>query len=92
MDDLFSNICDEPLIIPFKKIKIGKEIGRGAYGRVFEVECGKAHYVYAAKELHALLAECRDDRGSIDKIKANFIRECHIWSQLHHPCIVQFIG
>ena len=90
MNNLFSNICDEPLIIPHKKIKMGKEIGRGSYGRVFEVEYGKAHY--AAKELHTLLAEFIDDRGSIGNIKANFIRECHIWSQLHHPCIVQFIG
>ena len=90
MDDLFSNICDEQLIIPLKKIKIKEEIGRGSYGRVFEIEFGKTHY--AAKELHAALAECRDDRGGVGKIKANFIRECYIWSQLHHPCIVQFIG
>ena len=90
MNDLFSNICDEQLIIPLKKIKIKGEIGRGSYGRVFEIECGKAHY--AAKELHAALAECRDARGGVGNIKANFIRECYIWSQLYHPCIVQFLG
>ena len=90
MSDLSSNICDEPLIIPHKKIKIGKEIGRGSYGRVFEVKCGRAHY--AAKELHTLLAECGDARGRVGNVKANFIRECHIWSQLYHPCIVQFLG
>ena len=90
MDDLFSNIYDEQLIIPPKKIKIGKEIGRGSYGRVFEIEFGKAHY--AAKELHELLAECRDGRGGVGNVKANFICECYMWSKLHHPRIVQFIG
>ena len=85
-----SNISDEPLIIPFKKIKIREDIGRGSYGRVFDIECGKARY--AAKELHAVLVECGGGRGGVGNIKANFIRECYIWSQLHHPCIVQFIG
>ena len=90
MNNLFSNICDEPLVIPFKKIKIKGEIGRGSYGRVFEIECGKAHY--AAKELHAALAGYGDGGGGVGNIKANFIRECSIWSQLYHPCIVQFLG
>ena len=31
MDNIFSNICDEPLIIPLKKVKVRGEIGRGAY-------------------------------------------------------------
>ena len=92
MDNIFSNICDEPLIIPFKKVKVRGEIGSGAYGRVFEIECKKAHY--AAKELHAVLGECGGGRGGNGNIKAKFIRECYIWSQLYHPCIavVQFIG
>ena len=85
-----SNISDEPLIIPFKKIKIRGTLGRGSYGRVFEIECGKAHY--AAKELHAIFVECGGGKGGVGNIKANFIRECYIWSQLRHACIVQFIG
>ena len=85
-----SNISSEPLIIPFKKIKIRGEIGRGSYGRVFDIKCGKAHY--AAKELHAVFVDYGGGRGGVGNIKANLICECYIWSQLHHPCIVQFIG
>ena len=67
----------------------GKEIGRGAYGIVFEVEHGKRRY--AAKEVHALLLQYA--RGEeYKKIKTNFLKECHIWGLLQHPCIVQFIG
>ena len=90
MPNIFSSISDEPLIIPLKKIKIREEIGRGAYGRVFEIECGKAHY--AAKELHAVFVECGGGRGGKGNVKAKFIHELYMWSQLHHPCIVQFIG
>ena len=69
----------------------GKEIGRGAYGRVFEVEYRKAYC--AAKEIHPILLEyAQDDQKSLQNIKENFSNECHIWSQLEHPCIVQFIG
>ena len=75
------------MIIPAKKVKVGEEIGRGSYGRVFEIEWGRTHY--AAKEVHSVLIEpAGEGRG----IKASFIRECHIWSQLRHPRIVQFIG
>ena len=73
-----------------KKLKdTGKEIGRGAYGRVFEVEHGKTRY--AAKELHAILLQYAQGEG-LQKLKADFLNECHIWSLLKHPCIVKFIG
>ena len=69
----------------------GKEIGRGAYGRVFEVEHRNANY--AAKEVHALLLEyAENDPIALKNIKDSFISECQIWSQLEHPCIVQFVG
>ena len=45
-------------------------------GRVFEIKFGKAYC--AAKELHKLLAECRDGRGGVGNIKANFIFECYM--------------
>ena len=67
----------------------GKEIGRGAYGRVFEVEHGKVRY--AAKELHAILIQYGQGEG-IQKLEANFLNECYIWEILQHPCIVQYIG
>ena len=70
---------------------MGKEIGRGAYGRVFEVKYKTT--LCAAKEVHQLLIECaQDDHTALQNIKDSFFNECHIWSQLEHPCIVQFIG
>ena len=86
--------CDEPAVIPLKKLKpfTKKEIGRGAYGRVFEVEYRKT--LCAAKEVHEILltAGCSQQEGTLSTIKSNFLRECHIWGLLQHPCIVQFIG
>ena len=67
------------------------EIGRGAYGRVFEVNYEGT--VCAAKEVHALLLQStQGDDLQNSKIKDNFLSECQIWSTLRHPCIVQFLG
>ena len=87
------NSLDEPVVIPFKKLKpfTGKEIGRGTWGRVFEVEYRKT--VCAAKELHELLLlQWAQQKDALSNIKRNVLRECHIWGLLQHPCIVQFIG
>ena len=67
----------------------GKEIGVGAYGRVFEVNYEGTHC--AAKEVHALLLQYAKG-NDLQKIKDNFLSECQIWSTLRHPCIVQFLG
>ena len=67
----------------------GKEIGRGAYGRVFEVNY--EGIFCAAKEVHApILQYARGD--DLQKIKDDFLNECQIWSTLRHPCVVQFLG
>ena len=64
----------------------GKELGRGAYGRVFMVEyCGR---IFAAKEIYSILLECSERRA----IRRSFLHECYQWSNLRHPNIVQFIG
>jgi len=90
---LFSSdaACSDELLI-LKKVKHLRpevEIGRGTYGRVFEVEYKKIRC--AAKQVHALLLESA--RGKeLQTITENFLHECRIWSQLRHPCIVQFIG
>ena len=77
-------------LLPLKKVKTtGKELGRGAYGRVYEVEYGKTRH--AAKEIHAVLLQSAQNEG-LQKIKENFLNECYIWSLLQHPCIVQFTG
>ena len=84
------SVCNQPRIIPFKKLKsTGLEIGRGAYGRVFEVEYGKTRY--AAKEVHSLLLEAAQGKA-LENVKANFLHECQIWSVLRHPRIVEIIG
>ena len=76
-----SDSCDIPIL---KKVRsTGKEIGRGAYGRVFEVEYEKT--LCAAKEVHAIFL-------NETQFKVNFLYECLNWSSLQHPCIVQFIG
>ena len=78
------------LVLPEVK-STGKEIGRGAYGRVFEVKYGTS--LCAAKEVHPILLEyAQDDQRALQNIKDSFFNECHIWSLLEHPCIVQFIG
>ena len=67
----------------------GRELGRGAYGKVFTVRYGGQ--IYAAKEIHSILVEevGEDQRLAIKK---QFLRECHQCSVLTHPKIVQFVG
>ena len=67
----------------------GKEIGRGAYGRVFEVDY--EGILCAAKEVHALLLQYAQG-DDLQKIKDDFLSECQIRSTLRHPCVVQFLG
>ena len=66
----------------------GKEIGRGAYGRVFEVDYEGTFC--AAKEVHVQYTGTQGD--DLQKIQDNFLSECQIWSTLRHPCVVQFLG
>ena len=70
-------------------IPTGEEIGRGAYGRVFEVDYEGT--LCAAKEIHELLLQ-HAQGDALQKIKDDFIHESQIWSTLHHPCVVQFLG
>ena len=67
----------------------GKEIGRGAYGRVFEVNYEGT--LCAAKEIHELLLQYAQG-DELKKIKDDFLGECQIWSTLRHPNVVQFLG
>ena len=70
-------------------VATGKELGRGAYGKVFAVKyCG---LICAAKEIHPILIEGvspAEKKTIID----NFIRECHHCSVIRHPNVVQFLG
>ena len=79
------------LMDPFaiKQIAVtGRELGRGAYGRVFEViHCGTN---FAVKEIHSILLG--GGERSLMKMEKMFLRECYLLSRCLHPNIVQFIG
>ena len=66
-----------------------KELGRGAYGKVFSVDF--LGLPCAAKEIHSLLL---DGISAEEKkaIKDGFIRECYHSGLIRHPNIVQFMG
>ena len=67
----------------------GVELGSGSYGKVFEVEYGGK--LCAAKKVHSLLLQLATREGAA-KLKDDFLRECHLWSTLRHPNVVQFLG
>lgn len=87
-----STITEElkAITISYSKIElVGKEIGRGAYGRVFTVKyCG---WICAAKEIHSILLEGVGQQEQRN-IKEGFIRECYRCCVLSHQNIVRFIG
>ena len=68
---------------------VGREIGRGAYGRVFTIKyCG---LICAAKEIHSILVEGVGQQQQ-QNVKEGFLRECQHCSVLSHPNIVRFMG
>ena len=66
-----------------------KELGRGAYGKVFTVNYLGTRC--AAKEIHSLLLDgvAPEEKKAIED---GFIRECYRSSLIRHPNIVQFMG
>ena len=66
-----------------------KELGRGAYGRVYAVKyCGTT---CAAKEVHSILIE---EVGEVEMRRTVelFMKECRQCSTLRHPNVIQFLG
>ena len=71
------------------KLDDRKELGRGAYGRVYAVKyCGT---ICAAKEIHSILVE---EVGNMEMRRTveSFMRECRQCSTLRHPNVIQFLG
>ena len=68
---------------------LDRDLGRGAYGRVFTVS--HQGITYAAKEIHSLLITFANQEEK-QTIKRNFLRECYYCSKLCHPNIVSFKG
>ena len=65
---------------------VGREIGRGAYSRVFTVQYEGS--ICAAKEIHSFLVEGVGQQ----QITERFLREYKHCSVLNHPNIVRFMG
>ena len=68
---------------------LNKELGRGAYGKVFAVKY--CEMICAAKEIHSILVEGVGE-AEMHQTIGSFLRECHQCSALRHPNIVQFLG
>ena len=68
---------------------LGKELGTGAYGKVFTIQYRGT--TYAAKEIHSILIRVANQEEK-ETIKRNFLQECYYCSKLCHPNIVSFIG
>jgi len=67
----------------------GKELGLGAYGKVFEVE--HSGTLYAAKQIHSVLLDGVNLEAAT-ALRDMFVQECYSLSKCRHPNIVQFIG
>ena len=65
-------------LILFDVKPTGREIGRGAYGRVFEVDYQGT--LCAAKEVHELLLQYSQG-NALRKITSDFLNECQICEQ-----------
>ncbi|XP_065893257.1 uncharacterized protein [Dysidea avara] len=70
-------------------VPLDKELGRGAYGRVFTVKY--RGLVCAAKEIHPLLLNGISG-SDLQAVKDSFIGECLRCNDIRHPNIVQFMG
>ena len=65
------------------------ELGRGAYGRVYEVKYCKT--ICAAKEIHSILVE-GVRQVEMQRTIESFMRECRQCNTLRHPNVTQFLG
>jgi len=64
-----------------------RELGRGAYGRVYSVKyCGM---ICAAKEIHSILIEGVGE-VEMNRVVESFLRECSQCSKLRHPTSFNF--
>ena len=70
-------------------IQIGRQIGKGANGRILEAKW--EGIMVAVKEIHSIfINEVSDCEFKL--FKESFLRECEQSCQLRHPNIVRFLG
>ena len=85
--EIISEVLEELVL---KEVRcLEKELGRGAYGKVYTIKYDNA--VYAAKEIHSLLVEVANPEEK-QQLRHSFLHECYKCSVLHHPNIVRFVG
>ena len=70
-------------------IQLGKQIGRGANGRILEAKWEGA--TVAVKEIHSIFIH-EVSEPEFQAFKNTFLRECEQSSRLRHPNIVRFFG
>lgn len=66
-----------------------RELGRGAYGTVMEVQIPGA--TCAAKIIHEFFLRMGNEH-EVKSVTEKFVRECCLMSSLRHPYVVQFLG
>ena len=69
--------------------ELDRELGRGAYGRVYAVKYCET--VCAAKEIHSILVE-GVGKLQMQRTIESFMSECRQCSRLRHPNVIQFLG
>ena len=70
-------------------IQLGKEIGRGANGRILEAKW--EGITVAVKQIHSIFMNEVSD-PQFQSFRRSFLRECEQSSRLRHPNIVRFFG
>ena len=70
-------------------IQFGKQIGRGANGRILEAKW--EGITVAVKEIHSIFIN-EVSEPEFQTFKRSFLRECEQSSRLRHPNIVRFFG
>ena len=78
----------QAFIIDDHSIRLGKQIGKGANGKILEA---KWEVIVAVKEIHSIFI---NEVGKLEFqiFTESFIQECVQSSRLHHPNIVRFFG
>jgi len=87
--DITSSLSDSLKENILPDIKLGKQIGSGASGRILEAEWGRRKV--AVKEIHSLLINEASDE-ELRVVRGNFERECERSLLTIHPNIVKFYG
>ena len=70
-------------------IRLGRQIGRGASGRILEAKWEGTEV--AVKEIHSIFMN-EVSEPEFQAFRQSFLRECEQSSRLHHPNIVRFFG